>query len=282
MALERIFTREEILERLRDSVRAGRPIIGAGCSCGLVAKCSEAGGADLLIVYSTGRSRLMGLPTTSIGHANLVTLDMYDEMANVVNDSPIIGGAEATDPTFSLPRLLRCFREKGYAGIINFPTVGITPERAAMREDVGLGFSREVEMVRLARKQDYFTMAYVFDVENARQMAAAGVDVQVAHVGWTVGGLAGRSRERAPSHERAAEQVQAMIDATLRENPDCICLAHGGPYATPEDTRALYSQTAAVGFVGASSIERIPLERAVREAVAAFKAVPVKHARGGV
>ena len=277
MALERTFTRTEIRERLQATIRARRPIIGAGCSCGLVAKCSEAGEADLLIVYSTGRSRLMGLPTTSIGHANLVTLDMFDEMANVVNDTPIIGGAEATDPTFSMQRLIRCFREKGYAGLINFPTVGITPERAAMREDVGLGFSREVEMVRLARKQDYFTMAYVFDIENARRMAAAGVDVQVAHVGWTVGGLAGRSRERAPSYERAAEQVQAMIDATLREQPECICLAHGGPYATPEDTRLLYSQTTAVGFVGASSIERIPLERAVRDAVAAFKAVPVRQ-----
>ncbi len=278
MALEHTFTRKEILERLRATIRAKHPIIGAGCSCGLVAKCAEAGGADLLIVYSTGRSRLMGLPTTSIGHANLVTLDMFDEMANVVNDRPIIGGAEGADPTFSLPRLIRCFREKGYAGLINFPTVGITPERAAMREDVGLGFSREVEMVRLARKQDYFTMAYVFDVENAKQMAAAGVDVQVAHVGWTVGGLAGRSRERAPSYKRAAEQVQAMIDATLREQPECICLAHGGPYATPEDTHHLYDQTTAVGFVGASSIERIPLERAVREAVAAFKTVPVKQA----
>jgi predicted TIM-barrel enzyme len=277
MALERTFTRAEILERLRTTIRSQRPIVGAGCSCGLVAKCSEAGGADLLIVYSTGRSRLMGLPTTSIGHANLVTLEMFDEMANVVNDTPIIGGAEATDPTFSLKRLIRAFREKGYAGLINFPTIGITPERGAMREDVGLGFSREVEMVRLARSQDYFTLAYVFNVENARQMAAAGVDVQIAHVGWTAGGLAGRSRERAPSYAQAAEQVQAMIDVTLRENPECICLAHGGPYATPEDTSYLYSQTTALGFIGASSIERIPLERAVREAVAAFKAVPVKQ-----
>ena len=278
MALEHVFAREEILERLRTTIRQGQPIIGAGCSCGLVAKCAEAGGVDLLIVYSTGRSRLMGLPTTPIGHANPVTLEMFDEIANVVNHTPIIGGVEATDPTFmSLTRLIREFRETGYAGIINFPTLGNQPERSAMREDVGLGFSREVEMIRLARKEEYFTLAYVFTVEQAQRMAAAGVDVQVAHVGWTAGGLAGRSRTGAPSYAQAAEQVQAMIDATLRENPACLCLAHGGPYATPDDTRHLYSDTTAVGFLGASSIERIPIEQAVRDAAAAFKRVPFKR-----
>lgn len=278
MALEHVFTREEILERLRATIREGRPIIGSGCSCGLVAKCAEAGGVDLLIVYSTGRSRMMGLPTTPIGHANPVTLEMFDEIANVVNNTPIIGGVEATDPTYmSLRRLIHHFRGKGYAGIINFPTLGNNPDRSAMREDVGLGFSREVEMIRLARNEEYFTLAYVFTVDQARRMAAAGVDVQVAHVGWTVGGLAGRSRKGAPSYEQAAEQVQAMIDATLGENPGCICLAHGGPYATPDDTRHLYRQTSALGFLGASSIERIPIEQAVREAAAAFKRVPLKQ-----
>jgi predicted TIM-barrel enzyme len=278
MALEHDFTREEILERLRATIREGHPIVGAGCSCGLVAKCAEAGGVDLLIVYSTGRSRLMGLPTTPIGHANPVTLDMFDEIANVVSHTPIIGGVEATDPTsMSLKRLIHRFRQKGYAGIINFPTLGNNPDRSAMREDVGLGFSREVEMIRLARSEEYFTLAYVFTVEQAQRMAAAGVDVQVAHVGWTVGGLAGRSRSGAPSYAQAAEQVQAMIDASLRENPECLCLAHGGPYATPDDTRRLYLHTTALGFLGASSMERIPIERAVRDAAAAFKGVPLKR-----
>lgn len=279
MALERTFTRKEILDRLQATIRQGRPIIGAGCSNGLVAKSAEAGGTDLLIVYSTGRSRMMGLPTTSIGHANPVTLDMFDEIANVVNDVPIIGGAEATDPTFmSLKRLINAYRDKGYHGLINFPTIGIVPDRSAMREDAGLGYSREVEMVRLARSMDYLTLAYVFDVNHARAMAGAGVDVLVPHVGWTVGGMVGRSTKTAPSFDLAAEHVQAMIDVALAEQPDCICLAHGGPYATPEDTERLYTDTTAVGFVGASSIERIPVERAVRDAVAAFKAVPMKRA----
>lgn len=276
MALERTFTRQEVLARLRKTLGEGRPILASGCSNGLIAKSAEAGGADLLIVYSTGRSRMMGLPTTSIGHANPVTLDMYDEIANVVNDVPIIGGAEATDPTYmSLKRLISIYRDKGFAGMINFPTIGLLAERSAMREDVGLGFSREIEMVRLARSMDYFTLAYVFTVEQARAMAAAGVDVLVPHVGWTVGGMAGRSRERAPSYDQAAREVQAMIDVALHEQPDCICLAHGGPYATPDDTRHLYRTTTAKGFVGASSIERIPVEKAVRDAVAAFKAIPL-------
>jgi predicted TIM-barrel enzyme len=277
MPLEREFIRSEILERLRGAVRAGRPILAAGCSVGLVAKCAEVGGADLLVVYSTGRSRIMGLPTTPLGDSNATTLAMYDEIANVVNDTPIIGGAEATDPTYlSLPRLIARFRQTGYAGLINFPTIGNNPTRSAMREDVGLGFSREVELVRLARRQDYFTMAYVFDVEQARRMAAAGVDAQVAHVGWTAGGLAGATAS-ALTPAAAAERVQAMIEATRREQPECLCLAHGGPFATPEDTRSLYAHTDAVGFVGASSIERIPIERAVTETVAAFKAIRLRR-----
>ena len=276
MALEHSFTRQEILNRLRATIQQGKPVIGSGCSNGLVAKSAEAGGSDLLIVYSTGRSRMMGLPTTSIGHANLVTLDMFDEMANVVNNTPIIGGAEGVDPTFmDLKRLINRFRNQGYVGLINFPTIGMMLERSAMREDAGLGFSREVEMVRLARIMDYFTMAYVFTVGHAQAMAKAGVDVLVPHVGWTVGGLVGRSTVSAPSFEQAAEQVQAMIDAAQAINPDCICLAHGGPYSSPEDTVRLYNETTAVGFVGASSIERIPVERAVREVVAAFKSIPM-------
>jgi predicted TIM-barrel enzyme len=220
---------------------------------------------------------MMGLPTTSIGHANPVTIEMFDEIANVVNDVPIIGGAEAIDPTYmSLKRLINAYRDKGYSGLINFPTIGMLPERSAMREDAGLGFSREVEMVRLARGMDYLTLAYVFTVEHAQAMAQAGVDVLVPHVGWTVGGLVGRSAQSAPSFERSALEVQAMIDAALAIHPGCICLAHGGPYSSPEDTIRLYADTTAVGFVGASSIERIPVERAVRDIVAAFKAVPMK------
>src|SRR3954469_2142876 len=277
MTLDHAFTRAEILERLHKTIAAGRPIIGAGCSAGIVAKAAELGGADFLVVYSTGRSRIMGLPTTQIGHSNWVTLDMFDEIENVVNNTPIVVGIEAQDPTcLSLQRLLDKFRNRGFNGLINFPGLRqVLDTRGTMREDVGLGFSREVELIRLARSQDWFTTSYAYNVEAARRLAAAGVDVQIAHAGWTTGGLAGRSTAGAPSLAEAAEHVQAIIEVTKRENPDCICLAHGGPYDVPENVEALYRQTDAVGFVGASSIERIPIERAVRDAVASFKSAPM-------
>ena len=277
MALEHTFTRKQILDRLRKTMQEGKPIVASGASSGIIAKSAEAGGVDLLVVYSTGKSRMMGLATTTIGHANLVTLDMFDEIANVVNDTPIIGGAEAVDPTFmSLKRLIKAYQDKGFVGLINFPTIGMLFERSAMREDAGLGFSREVEMTRLARQADYLTMAYVFTVEQAKAMAEAGVDILVPHVGWTVGGTIGRSAKSAPSFDEAAKAVQAMIDVTMPIQPGCICLAHGGPYSGPEDTKRLYAETSAVGFVGASSIERIPVEKAVRDVVVAFKSVPMK------
>jgi predicted TIM-barrel enzyme len=282
MTLDHAFTRTEILDRLHASIQAGRPIVGAGASCGIVAKSAELGGADFLVVYSTGRSRIMGLPTTQIGDSNKVTLDMFDEIENVVNHTPIIVGIEAQDPTcMSLQRLLDKFRNKGFSGLINFPSLGNRPERGTMREDVGLGFTREADLIRLARSQDYFTTSYAYTVDGARMLAAAGVDVQIAHVGWTVGGLAGRSTSGAPSLDAAAEHVQAIIEVTKQENPDCICLAHGGPYDVPENTEALYRMTDAVGFVGASSIERIPIERAVRDAVAGFKAAPMPRLKVG-
>jgi predicted TIM-barrel enzyme len=266
-----VFTRESILARLRKSIAEGRPILGAGSSVGIVAKSAEAGGADLIIVYSTGRSRIFGLPTTMIGHSNPLTLDMFDEIANVVDDTPIIGGAEAVDPTYRrLPKLIEAFRDKGFDGLINFPTVGNRPDFSETRAHVGQGFDRELEMVSLARKQDYLTLAYVWNPEQARQMAAAGVDVQVPHVGWTVGGLSGAG-SLAMSLDVGCENVQKMIDATWKENPDVICMAHGGPLATPDDTKVLYEKTDAQGFVGASSLERIPIEQGVMNAARGFK-----------
>lgn len=277
MTLDHSFTRTGILDRLHASIAAGRPIVGAGCSAGIVAKAAEHGGADFIVVYSTGRSRIMGLPTTQIGHSNTVTLEMFDEIENVVNNTPIIVGIEAQDPTcMSLQRLLDRFRNKGFNGLINFPGLGqVLETRGTMREDVGLGFSRECDLIKLARSQDFFTTAYAYNVEAARRLAAAGVDVQIAHAGWTTGGLSGRSTSGAPSLEQAAEHCQAIFEVTRQENPDAILLAHGGPYDVPENVTKLYEMTDAVGFVGASSIERIPIERAVMEAVSAFKAAPL-------
>jgi predicted TIM-barrel enzyme len=212
-----------------------------------------------------------------IGHSNPLTLDMFDEIANVVDDTPIIGGAEAIDPTYRrLPKLIKAFRDTGFDGLINFPTVGNRPDFSSTRAHVGQGFDRELEMVSLARQQDYLTMAYVWNPEQARQMAAAGVDIMVPHVGWTVGGLSGAG-DAAMSLQQGCEATQKMIDATWAENRAVICLSHGGPLATPDDTRVLYEQTDAQGFVGASSLERIPIELGIMNAAKGFKAQTLRE-----
>jgi predicted TIM-barrel enzyme len=268
------FTRGEILDRLQSEAQAGKPILGAGASMGIVAKCAERAGADLLIAYSTGRSRFMGLPTTPLGDSNTLTLEMFDEIQNVVTATPIIGGIEAVDPRYlRLDRLIDAFQRRGYHGLINFPTIANYAERRAMREDVGLGFSREVSMVRLARERDFFTMVYAYSHDDAAAFADAGADVVVAHVGWTAGGLSGAAGS-ALTMEIALERVRQILDGALKANPAVIPLAHGGPLSAPEDTQLLYQQTQALGFVGASSIERIPVERAILDTVSEFKAVP--------
>jgi len=269
----RPFTRTQILARLRQSLEAGRPIIGAGSSSGLIARSAEAGGADLIIIYNTGTSRLMGLPTThTMNHANPSTLAMYQEIANVVTATPLIGGAEAQDPTYmDLERLVNDYRATGFDGLINFPTTGPSAARNRDRRSVGLGVERDFEMVRIARDLDYFTCCYGYTEEQTQGLAAAGADVIVAHAGWTTGGLAGAGAS-AMSLEAACQHVQKMIDLARRENPDVICLAHGGPISGPDDTRYLYDHTDAQGFLGASSVERIPVENALINAVKAFKA----------
>jgi predicted TIM-barrel enzyme len=264
-------TRQAILTHLRAEISAGRPIIGAGCSSGLIARSAAAGGADIIIVYNTGRSRLMGLATSHLlNHANPTTLAMYEEIGNVVRDRPIIGGAEAQDPCYlhDLDRLVNNFRDAGFDGLINFPTA----TRPNERELVGLGLSRDFEMVKIAREMDFFTICYGYGVDQTVGLVAAGCDVLVAHAGWTVGGLAGAGVS-AMSLDAGCEHVQHLIDLAHEGNPDVICLAHGGPIAGPEETRYLYDHTDAKGFLGASSVERIPVERAVVETVQEYKKI---------
>lgn len=267
------YSREEILKRLRKTIKKGHPIIGAGCSAGIIAKCAELGGADLIIVYSTGKSRLMGLQTTLLPNSNRLTLEMFNEIDRVVKDTPIIGGVEATNPVEKdLSALLEKFLSIGFSGIINFPTLGYMNPKSNDREIKG--FAREFEIIRLARSRDIFTMAYAFYPVDAKKMAEVGVDVLVPHVGGTAGGETGF---KAMSHKKAAKKIQEMIDAAKKMNPDIICLGHGGPFAEPVDTEYLYRNTDAVGFVGASSIERIPVEKAVKSTVLDFKSKKIRR-----
>jgi predicted TIM-barrel enzyme len=268
------FSRAEVLAALATTVSRRVPILAAGSSCGLVAKCAAEAGADLIVVYSTGRSRLMGLPTSRIGDSNASTLEMAEEIGNVVTTVPIIGGVEAWDPVrLDLDRLLDRFQAAGFSGVINYPTISTMGETwRDRRERVGLGFSREVELIRLARRRDLFTMAYVASAEDAEQMARAGVDCLVPHVGATAGGLVGH--ETTESKESQIDALEKVISAAAGVRDDLIYLAHGGKLAEPRDLDAVYAQTRCVGFVGASSIERIPIERAVTDVVTQFKAAP--------
>lgn len=269
------FTRTSIRDALLRQVADGKPVLAAGSSCGLVAKCAALGGADLLVVYSTGLSRLMGLPTSRIGDSNARTLELAAEIRNVVSEVPVIGGVEAWDPLrLDLDALLDRFRQAGYSGVINYPTISTMGETwRNRRARVGLGFEREVEMISLARRKDIFTMAYVATASDARSMAEAGADCIVPHVGATRGGLAGH--EGGQGIAAAVQRINEISSAALSVRDDVILLAHGGAVAEPEDTSEVYRSTKCVGFVGASSIERIPIERAVKAAAEAFKAVPL-------
>lgn len=276
--------RQEILDRLRKEIAEKRPIFGAGCSAGIIAKCAELGGADLIIVYSTGKTRMMGLPTTIIGPSNPITLDMADELMNVMKKTPIVAGVEANDPFYlDMRTSLKRFVDKGFNGVINFPTVGLYEnlieggmalrkftENMAPGYGVGhWGWAREVEMIRLLREMDIFTMAYVFTPSDAADMAEAGVDIICIHVGPTMGGLTGFSEME--DLDRLLQKSQETIEAARRENPRVICLIHGGPFYNPESTAIIYEKTDAQGFVGASAIERMPIERAVMETCQGFK-----------
>ena len=271
--------RAEILSRLKTTIAEGKPIVAAGSSAGIIAKCAELGGADLIMVYSSGRARIRGFQTSMVENSNSVTLDMFEEIGVVVEGTPIIAGVDAMEPPVGrdLVELVRTFLDAGFSGVINFPTYGFFQDEAwrRNREAGGIGFSREIELIRAARSMDVFTMAYVFFPEDARAMAEAGVDCMVPHAGGTAGGLVGFDALAAPL-EDAATSVQRMIEATKEVNSEIICLAHGGPIVAPDDTRHIYDQTDAVGFVGASSIERIPVERAVTGIVEEFKGIALK------
>ena len=282
------FNRAEILQRLRAQTSAGTPILGAGSSAGIVAKCAEVGGADLIIAYSTGRTRLMGLPTSAIygPPSNQATLTMADELLNVIQATPLIAGVEANDfEVLDLDRSVGRFLEAGFHGVINFPTTGLRDNLVAgglverkqfesMAPSYRVpswGWSREVEMIRRLHERDVFTMVYVCSPEDAAEMAAAGADVVCAHVGTTEGGLAG-SRKARPDTGELLRRSEAILEAAEAVNDETISLVHGGPFVDPESTKAIYRETRAVGFVGASSIERIPIENAVRIACEGFKA----------
>jgi predicted TIM-barrel enzyme len=274
-------TRDQALARLRGQVEGGRPIIGAGAGTGLSAKLAEAGGADLIIIYNSGRYRMAGRGSLAgmmpYGDANAIVMDMAREVLPVVRDTPVLAGVCGTDPFRLMPRFLEQVRAEGFSGVQNFPTVGLIDGtyRAGL-EETGMGYGLEVEMIRRAHELDLLTAPYVFTEDEARAMAAAGADVLVPHMGLTTGGAIGA--QTGLSLDESVERVQALCDAAREERPDILCLCHGGPIAEPGDAQYVIERTSGVvGFFGASSMERLPTEVAMTENMKRFKAIPIQE-----
>jgi predicted TIM-barrel enzyme len=269
--------RQEILKRLRQRIAGNVPIIGGGAGNGLSAKCQEAGGVDLLVIYNSGRFRMNGRGSLAgympYGDANGIVMEMAGEVLTVVRDTPVLAGVCGTDPTRLMDVFLRKIRDAGFSGVQNFPTVGLFDGQfRANLEGTGMGYGLEVDMIRQARKLDLLTTPYAFSTEEATAMADAGADMVVAHLGLTTKGAIGASA--AVTIEESAAKVQAICDAAKAANPEAIVLCHGGPISMPEDAEYVLQNTESVdGFYGASSVERLPSEVAITEQMRNFKAL---------
>ncbi|MFO0878824.1 MAG: phosphoenolpyruvate hydrolase family protein [Gemmataceae bacterium] len=270
-------SRAECLARLRAEVAAGRPIVGGGAGTGLSAKCAEAGGLDLIIIYNSGRFRMAGRGSLAgmmpYGDANQIVVDMAREVLPIVRSTPVLAGVCGTDPFRDMERFLVELKQLGFSGVQNFPTVGLIDGTFRQGlEETGMGYDREVEMIRLARKLDLLTSPYVFTEAEARAMAEAGADLLIPHMGLTTKGTIGA--RTAMTLEEAAQRVQRLCDAAREVNPGILVLCHGGPIAEPDDAAfVLRNTTGVVGFYGASSIERLPTEQAITGCARQFKSL---------
>jgi predicted TIM-barrel enzyme len=265
------------LARLRATIDAGRPVIGAGAGTGISAKAAEAGGADLIVVYNSGRYRMAGRGSLSgllaYGDANQIVVDMSREILPIVRDTPVLAGVNGTDPFRIMEKFLGELADLGYSGAQNFPTVGLFDGVFRQNlEETGMGYDLEVEMVRSAAGRGMLTAPYVFDIESTVAMTEAGADIVVPHVGLTATGTIGA--RTVITLDESVARVQAMHDAAVEVNPRVIVLCHGGPIAEPEDVAYVLRNTAGVaGFFGASSVERLPTERAIKQQVVDFKSI---------
>ena len=269
--------RQEIIARLKAQQAAGRPIVGCGAGTGISAKFAEAGGADLIIIYNSGRFRMAGRGSLSgmmpYGDANAIVVEMSAEVLPVVEDTPVLAGVCGTDPFRLKHVFLKQLKEIGFSGVQNFPTVGLLDGNFRQNlEGTGMGYDKEVEAIAIAHQLELFTAPYVFTTDEATAMAEAGADLLVAHVGLTTAGSIGAAV--AFTLEEAVDKVQEMAAAGRAVNPDQMVICHGGPFDEPENVgTALQMMPGIAGFFGASSIERLPTERAIRGQVEAFKSM---------
>ncbi|MQT14578.1 phosphoenolpyruvate hydrolase family protein [Segnochrobactrum spirostomi] len=271
------FERTTLLEKFRDMVRRREPIVGGGAGTGLSAKCEEAGGIDLIVIYNSGRYRMAGRGSLAgllaYGNANEIVVEMAAEVLPVVKRTPVLAGVNGTDPFVSFDPFLDRLKAMGFSGVQNFPTVGLIDGTfRANLEETGMGYGLEVDMIRLARSKDLLTTPYVFNEDDATAMAKAGADIVVCHLGLTTGGSIGA--ETALTLADCPALVDRWAEAALKVNPDIIVLVHGGPVAEPDDAAFVLRETRNChGFYGASSMERLPVERALTDQTRRFKAI---------
>jgi predicted TIM-barrel enzyme len=269
--------RQAIVARLASMAREKKPIIGGGAGTGLSAKCEEMGGVDLIVIYNSGRYRMAGRGSAAgllaFGNANEIVKEMAREVLPVVKRTPVLAGVNATDPFVLMPQFLAELKGMGFAGVQNFPTVGLFDGvMRASFEETGFGFGLEVDMIAMAHELDLLTTPYVFDAAEAEAMVRAGADVIVAHMGVTVGGSVGAAS--AKSREQCVEEIDRIAEAALRIRPEILVLCHGGPIATPDDAEfMLQACRCCHGFYGASSMERLPVETALTEHARRFKRI---------
>lgn len=269
--------RSQIVERLRAKVARGEPIVGGGAGTGITAKFAEAGGIDLLIIYNSGRFRMAGRSSLSgllaYGNANDIVMQMAGEVLPVVTRTPVLAGVNGTDPFRLMPQFLDEVKASGFAGVQNFPTIGlIDGVFRANLEETGIRYDQEVDVIRLAHERDLLTTPYVFDETQAGQMADAGADIIVAHMGLTTSGAIGAHTSM--SLAEAADRCQALANAARAVRSDVLVLSHGGPIATPQDAQYVLDHSSGIdGFYGASSVERLPTEVGIREQTQAFMAL---------
>lgn len=276
MAISRL----EIIKRLQAQVKAGKPIVGCGAGTGISAKFAEAGGADIIIIYNSGRYRMAGRGSLAgllpYGDANGIVVEMAAEVLPVVTNTPVQAGVCGTDPFRLMPVFLRQLKEIGFSGVQNFPTVGLFEGNfRANLEATGMGYDKEVEMIHQAHEMDLFTTPYAFTVEEAKAMTKAGADLLVGHVGLTTAGSIGAAV--ALTLDDAIGKVMAMAEAGWSLRKDLMVICHGGPFDEPENVgKALKRMPGIAGFFGASSIERLPTEKAIRQQVESFKGLELK------
>lgn len=267
-------TRASVLRRFREKIARGQPIIGGGAGTGLSAKCEEAGGIDLIVIYNSGRFRMAGHGSLAglmpFGDANAIVLEMANEVLPVVRKTPVLAGVCGTDPMRLMDKFLQQIKAVGFAGVQNFPTVGLIDGRLrANLEETAMGYGKEVEMIRLAREMDLLTTPYVFDTAEARQMTEAGADILVAHMGLTTSGSIGA--KTAKTLEQCVPLIDEIVRTARSVRKNVIVLCHGGPIAEPPDATFILKHCKGVdGFYGASSMERLPTERAIKGQTEAF------------